>query len=96
MRQCLPTVSLHACSVHSAALSLSYNAVIVQVRAFTPFENLCNIENVVFSQQSLLLAKSKISKSVGFSGFLRDLRIKLSIKSEVKDTKHVFIAFFFI
>lgn len=27
-----------------------------------------------------LLAKSKISKYVGFSGFLRDLRIKLSIK----------------
>ena len=89
--------SLHACSVHSAALSLSYNAVIVQVHAFTLFENSCNIENIVFSQQSLLLAKSKISKSGGFSSFLRDLRIKLPIKSKEKAVKHVFfIAFFFI
>lgn len=96
-RQCLPTIRPHVCSMHSAALSLSYNALIVQVCAFTPFENLCNIENIVFSQQSLLLAKSKINKSVGFSGFLGDLRIKLSIKSEVKAIKHVvFLAFFFI
>ena len=97
MRQRLPAISLHACSVHSEALSLSYNAVFVQVCAFTPFENLYTIENIVFSQRSLLLAKSQVSKSVGFSGFLRDLRIKLSIKSEVKATKHVvFMAFFFI
>lgn len=68
-----PSCLRHAQHRPDSIMLLSKFILLLHLRTYAIWQTLC-------SSQNQLLAKSKISKYVGFSGFLRDLRIKLSIK----------------